>query len=326
MRPEPPLPGSRYRALRRTLLAAAVFLLGGALARETPARTINFSCAVFSVLVDSADQPLPEDFIWELGAFTGNFTPTAANTAQWRDHWTPLARSLTNTAFGFFSKTHTLTSNAPPFNTANRGWIWGYNFKSDPGEWVLIGSPDWKWPTVDPFNPFTLNWVSYDPNAAAIVGTLNATASSPDTHIRTAAITPALPPRMSASTWRALLFETEIANSEPGTGLDDDYDRDGVSNLAEFALGTDAKDRADRSEPGFRFQTLSGSAYALLSVARNPGAAVTLSVERSEDLEEWTPTGLAIWLDEPALLEVRETTPQSATLPARGFLRARIQP
>jgi hypothetical protein len=310
----------------RRAIAACVGIFCAALIPSAGARTINFSCPVFSVLKDSSSQPLPADFVWELGAFTGNFTPTPANVDQWRAHWTPAARSLTNLSFGFFSRDFVLASNAAPFNTGNRGWIWGYGCGADPGQWVLIGASGWTWPTADPFNPFIISWATSNATATAVVGTLNATAVNPNTHIATAPISGAFPPAMPAADWRALTFEAEIAGAEPNTALDEDFDGDGSLNLMEFALGTDPKDRADHAAPGFRFQLVSGSLYALLSVERNPCADVTFTVQRATDLTGWTTAGLTPFADEPDLLEVRETAPQSGSDPTRGFLRLHVAP
>lgn len=308
----------------RTLWAPLAFVLAlGILGRPAEARNINYSCPVFSVLKDSTGQALPADFIWELGAFRGNFTPTAANGDQWSSNWVPLGRTLTNEAFGFFSREVALTSNAAPFATGNRGWIWGYNCSSDPGEWVLIGSASWTWPTVNPL-AVPLFWSTDDLTVTAIVGTHNATAVNPATHIQAHAIADALPPQMTAADWRGLEFEGEL--TDPLTGLDADYDGDGVVNLLEFALGTSAREAGDHALPTFRFQSVAGSDYALLSVPRNPCANATYTIQRADNLAEWVTTGLAVFADEPDLIEVRETTPQTLVTPARGFLRLQVTP
>ena len=292
------------------------------------ARTINFSCPVFSELRNSGDGSLPGDFVWELGAFSGNFTPTASNVADWKAHWTPAARSLTNVPFGFFSRDFVLASNAAPFHTGNNAWIWGYSMSSGPGEWVLVGAPGWKWPAADPLNPFVVAWSTANLTANATVGTLNATAGSPAIHIRTAAIPDPRPPAMTPETWRELYFETEIQNEAPGTALTDDFEGDGRSNLLEFALGSSARVSETGAGSGLSlgFGLFSGNLHSVVSVPRNPAANVTFTIQRSGNLTGWTGDGILTVTDLPTLFQARESAPQTPGTPMRSFFRLRVEP
>lgn len=104
-----------------------------------------------------------------------------------------------------------------------------------------------------------------------------------------------------------------------------DPDRDGISNLAEYALGLDPKVASQKSLTT-SVVTLDGQQYLRLSVPRDPQATgVVLTPEIADTLGnamEWNEDEVVIEVDTASLFQVRDALPLSAR--TRRFLRARF--
>ncbi len=109
--------------------------------------------------------PTDSGIFFELGTFTDGFVPTADNTDQWLDHWVlvndaagqPLPQAKTpftmiSSIFGDqagFRSELELEHNNGPFAMGARGYVWGYDNRTEEGagEWILMtNSTGWLYP------------------------------------------------------------------------------------------------------------------------------------------------------------------------------------
>jgi hypothetical protein len=125
--------------------------------------------------------------------------------------------------------------------------------------------------------------------------------------------------------WRLAKFsETQRVDETVGGDLADS-DGDGLTALAEYALNTNPL-ADDAWAPVIRRSTVEvgGAKYLALEMNRNPAATdLGYIVEISDDLVNWTSTGLVVVEDTPERLVVREAEPLGDR--PRKHLRARIQ-
>jgi hypothetical protein len=130
--------------------------------------------------------------------------------------------------------------------------------------------------------------------------------------IRQSATFSAPPAGGGYTSWQALHFPGSPALS----GSDDDFDRDGVANLAEYTTGTDPKNSADRA---VFTHTVQGG-QLMITIPRNPAATdVQITGERSSLMNGWSDTGVIILED--SVSQFRAAIPMSG---ANGFLRAKF--
>lgn len=114
--------------------------------------------------------------------------------------------------------------------------------------------------------------------------------------------------------WQDGQFSGESEN----TGLEDDFDGDGVQNIFEYVTGTDPKDPSSHSGPVVTEE----SGYLTIALGKAPGIdGVSLEVEISKDMVSWDTTGVVIITDDANLLKARVNLPMTdPTVPER-FLR-----
>ncbi len=117
--------------------------------------------------------------------------------------------------------------------------------------------------------------------------------------------------------WRELTFP----GLPPLSGAEEDFDGDGVANLVEYVTGSDATDPADR--PGFTVEVVGDRLR--LTIPRVLGSEdVTVAVDHSVDLENWSPLGVTIVEDGVTQMVVEINEAIAAGSMARGFLRPRF--
>lgn len=109
--------------------------------------TGNFLDSSNTRFYDSAGVPLGSSFIWDVGTFLNNFTPTLANINDWKSNWLSLATDTIDTGVPWnFGGSADITSN---LTNGHIGYIWGYDNINNPTETVLwTGNPsEWRLPT-----------------------------------------------------------------------------------------------------------------------------------------------------------------------------------
>jgi poly(3-hydroxybutyrate) depolymerase len=119
------------------------------------------------------------------------------------------------------------------------------------------------------------------------------------------------------SDWRAAQFGAAARNPLIAGDLVD-ADGDGLSNLFEYALGTDP---LAANSPPWNVALVNG--LLTLTVPRNPAATgVSWDAASSPDLQSWNGGDSTVLQDTPSRFEVRDNFPASAN--ARRFLRLKV--
>lgn len=124
---------------------------------------------------------------------------------------------------------------------------------------------------------------------------------------RSGVVTPAAAPGYAG--WR----QSKFPGTDPLSAPEEDFDGDGMPNIAEYATGTDPKNGADRVSFAGR---MSADRF-ILEIPKAAGADdVTFAVQYSPDLDEWSSNGITVIEDTPTRLVV--SIPLGSS---RGFLR-----
>ena len=124
--------------------------------------------------------------------------------------------------------------------------------------------------------------------------------------------------------WRFTEFGPD-ANNPAIAGPNADPDGDGLTNLEEYAYGTDPN-VPDGGALVMDIVTIGLDDYLRLTVTRNPSATdVAFEVQATSDLENplsWSSAGLIIELDTPTTLRVRDNLPMPTGSPR--FMRLKL--
>lgn len=237
--------------------------------------------------------PLNGDFEFLIGSFVG-IVPTVDNLSDWEGSFQSLGSTDYSTDFDRFFGTATLVSNAAPFTTNTRVYVWGRNGTVPGSEWILFGRPTWKWPNANPVGPppfptrFPVFEVTTDDVVLGAVG-------EGEVHLQTTVASFDL----SYASWVEMNFgvgEDSAAGS--------DFDEDGRSNFLEFALDSNPKMKDED------FRVILNRSLEI-EVPRVAGRTVEWVLLASDDLvgfEEMT-TGFEIAVDEVERLVFRITPP-----------------
>lgn len=124
--------------------------------------------------------------------------------------------------------------------------------------------------------------------------------------------------------WRGQYFGGLSSLSNPKAAQDADPDADGLSNFAEFSLGTNPN-AANTSPTAIDKVTIGQQQFLRMSVPRNTQASgVQYVVEGGNSLTspDWSTTGLTVEVNTSSLLRVRDNVPIGST-PQR-YLRLRL--
>lgn len=283
------------RLLHALLLATASSSLSP---RDASATDINWNSTIGSNNYTSAGSPnlMGGEFVFELGAFAGDFEPDADNTSEWADHWVALDRADYNSDTKFFSSKATLGSNDLPFHWTKKAFIWGFN-QETPGEWVLAANPAWSWPFAGGIQP-PVTWSIGASGTTAIVGEVNGSGFQ----MMTAQVAQGAPD-VNPDAWQQQHFSAAQRANPSISGWDADPDCDGANNLLELAAGSDPQDPNSRPAPLAELVDTGGGTRALLlTLPRSHRAAINHGAETSADLVSWSGSGMNLVSDTPGEL------------------------
>ena len=122
------------------LLATGILLAGGS---RCFSQNLNWGGPAFSDFADSAGNTLDNTFVFELGAFSGGFEPTASNVDSWFDHWQVFDRA-------FYNSPH-LSPGALSFEGLSAFlWVRKGDEPVEGSEWLLTRADAWVFPTAVP--------------------------------------------------------------------------------------------------------------------------------------------------------------------------------
>jgi hypothetical protein len=283
-----------------------IFAAGQRLSGETIAW---FSDANLTNL-DSFGQPMDGGFVFELGVFTGGFTPNAGNVADWLDHWVSADSVTYNPGTRRFSGQHEVADNSAPFSVGAQGWVLGRRAGPSGSEWILFRAASWLWPAPNPMNPITLDWRVGTGDLVVVLGTVNAGANP--FLMKSAWVTEGPPP----VTWNQ--WQQQKLAAEPLDEPEDDPDQDGTPNLLEFVFDTEP---LAANPPVATPLSVSGG-HLVMTIPRRLAHQATLVVEVSENLIHWGsgPEVTEVISNGEAALVVRDLTPLDQA-GSRRFMR-----
>lgn len=293
--------------MRRFLLT---LLLSLTVAR---AGQVNWGNAVNTVNLASTGARMDGQMVFELGVFVSGFTPTAANVSQWSANWRRAQMAFYNGELAYFTGAHPVTSNAAPFISGTKGYIWGHDGQCTNGETILMSAPAWTWPTQNPLE-LPANWTT-----SGATQFVTRQGNGNGYQMQSAKISAPLPVTSWAE-WRARIFNAAQLADPNVSGPQADPDFDGVVNLAEFALGGHpllAGGTQGRVTPGIASDGTRDR--FTITITKRCDRTIHWSAQASLNLQNW-PAGSTTTLVETAeILTAREnlTVPSSS----RVFLR-----
>jgi PKD repeat protein len=239
-----------------------------------------------------------------LGVNQGFYDAEYCNDRFLASGWYTKIRHSTNNGASF-ATTQTGTRQIPAF-AYGHGIYFAAGVDKDNGDADinLISTDGANWSALTTASQDNRNGVLFHNNTFITVGEAGS--------IRQSAAFSAPPAGGGYTSWQALHFPGSPALS----GSDDDFDRDGVANLAEYTTGTDPKNSSDRA---VFTHTVQGG-QLILTIPRNPAATdVQITGEQSSLMNGWSDTGVIILED--SVSQFRTAIPMSG---ANGFLRAKF--
>ncbi len=289
--------------LRSVLLAG----LGLALLPSLEATTINFGSSIDALNICSDGRPLDRGFTFQLGSFAPGFHPTSTNRSQWAANWVPLTdtagdplasatvryddsfllRAMGREVYAnSFAGTTELSHNQSPFRPGARAFLFAFDgaTPATSNQWLVLSDPAWLWPDSSVFSP--AQSFSVTESTVALLGRANDTATG--AQLVSAPVGEATP-RQSYAAWIAGVIPPDFADLATAPWLVDraaDPDGDGLTNLAEFFLGShplvagEAMPVRIRSDADPRLMQISFS-------RSKSAAAVDGFIERSATFSAW---------------------------------------
>lgn len=252
-------------------------------------------------------QPLGADCVVEMGAFSVGFNPAVEPRSAWKANWHPLKRVLYDAQSLEFDAEAVFDSNASPFTTSNKIWVWVYDRS---GNWCVYGNTSWTWPDLS----FPVVFPLYCPPEEANI-TLAGSTNSSSPWITCELVTDAASPSVTFPQWAELTLPDGF-RTKGG-----DYDNDGQSNLMEYALGSSPDDAKSFSTTVI-VKDYSGQPYLAALVNKGWTSGVTYTVQWSGTLSGWNTSGLTTVVNNAVSLEVRDAAVVGTD--PRRFLRVSI--
>ncbi|MES2658522.1 MAG: hypothetical protein V4689_07885 [Verrucomicrobiota bacterium] len=289
----------------------SLFIAAPMLAADVHAESINWYCTANKVNLTSSGQAMDAAFQFQLGVFTGGFTPHAGNISQWAANWHSADSNSYSEASKSFSSAHHFAGNTGAFTVGAKGYVWGRRSGATHDEWILFRKSDWNWPAAAT-PPGSRNWSTASASANdVILGSLNS--GGTPFLMQSAAV-------HSYNQWRNVHLAGEML-----IAANDDPDHDGSPNLLEFVFGTSPTQAGAPTPTPVSFVEISGQQYLQISIPRLRNRLANVVVEVSTDLVIWNSgTSYTVEISNTSeAIVVRDLLPSGPGLPER-FLRARV--
>lgn len=290
-------------------LAPRICLIASLLCMKLLAQVpIPWSSPLSATNQNSFGSPMDGTFVFELGVFTGSFVPTSSNTTNWAANWNKADQSAYDVGGARYASVHNAVGNVAPFTVGKAAYIWGRSGS----QWILFRAASWTWPDASFPSPALTPWTANAPTVTTIVGTIN---SSGSPFLMRSAVVGNTP--LTWAQWQAALL-----NGVPQNGLLDDPDKDGVSNMFEFAFGGVPTVPGGGPSLPVTLRTIDTSRYLSIRVPRPVDRAVTVAIQVSSDLVVWNEGDAFTELveDNADDFVVRDRTPLAPGNPKR-FIR-----
>lgn len=133
-------------------LMALILVFGGASARS---QTLDWGSLTQSTIMDSQGAPLDNTFLFQLGTFDVDFTPTQTNLGQWSANWHTFATaaySYDPDNLGYFTGTENVQDVSDYANMFQglQAYLWIHNAADTEYLLATTSSDKWKFPALDP--------------------------------------------------------------------------------------------------------------------------------------------------------------------------------
>ena len=132
-------------------------------------------------------------------------------------------------------------------------------------------------------------------------------------------------PIIDFNAWRASKFTTSELADLSVSGSSADPDKDGVSNLLEFALGGEPKNSSSRPLPDCQVEMIGGERYLTMTLAKPAGlSGITYHPQVSGALDSWLggDPNVIVITDNATTLKVRDSVPMSGA--SNRFIRLMV--
>ncbi|MEM7147889.1 MAG: hypothetical protein AAF591_22490 [Verrucomicrobiota bacterium] len=263
---------------------------------------IDWGTTPFAANIESdGTTPVGDDFVFYLGWFDNDDAwpgPSSSNTAEWMDHWHPVAISaFSGPPQNRFGGTHTVGAGDPPAGTT--GYLLGIKRNCTNGEWVLLTNDasetgdsnpgdDWLWPASGGPGGFNETWTINTASVAILGQRIVVTPVPLSTKFQSAAVSGTDPIPMPPELWRQITFTpTQLANPSI-SAWSADPNENGRSNLLEFALDTSPLLSHSDNEPVATVIEVEGQKYLGLIVNKSHDAQVILQGAVNDTLNSST--------------------------------------
>ena len=262
-------------------------------------------------------------FRFELGVFKAGFVPTSENIDQWAENWNPAQATFYNPETNRFAGKFTVTSNLAPFTAGTPAYIWGFRGSPQEAEWILFRKNNWKWPatstTPSPVSNKDLSWVAEQADTV-LLGDVQK--SGKPYLMKADKVVNTRPPN---TPWHVWVQEQQIESTTP-EAPNQDTDKDGVSDLLEFVMGSNPKQHSGPPSTPVHIVPENSSKYLQITIPRRIDHTANLTVQVADN-----PAGP--WLSGPDYttevsngldsLIVRDRVPISPDHPHR-FMRLHV--